>query len=372
MTATPVFLFGTLRDPALRACVFGADLPARPAWLPGAEARRAAGAEWPVLVPVPGARAPGLLVTPPREALARADYYEGLFGYARAPARVETGAGEADAEVWRPDAARPEAAGAWDFDAWQARHAALARLAAEEAMALRGARPAEETARRWHLIRARAQARLNAARPAPTTLRHSARPGDVEVVARRVCYAAFFSVEEYDLRHARFDGAMSETITRAAFVSADAVTVLPYDPARDRVMVIEQVRAGPLARGDVEPWSLEAIAGRIDPGEAPEETARREAQEEAGLAVGELIRLAGYYPTPGAKAEFLHSYLGLADLPETAAGLGGVAHEHEDIRAHVIGFDRLMGLVESGEANNAPLILSALELARRREGLRAG
>jgi len=59
-------------------------------------------------------------------------------------------------------------------------------------------------------------------------------------------------------------------------------------------------------------------------------------------------------------------------LPDGAAGLGGVADEHEDIRAHVIGFDRLMELVDTGEANNAPLILSALALAARRAGLRAG
>ena len=59
-------------------------------------------------------------------------------------------------------------------------------------------------------------------------------------------------------------------VTRAAFVSGDAVTVLPYDPLRDRVLVVEQFRAGPQARGDAQAWQMEAIAGRIDPGETPE------------------------------------------------------------------------------------------------------
>jgi nudix-type nucleoside diphosphatase (YffH/AdpP family) len=239
-------------------------------------------------------------------------------------------------------------------------------------MSLRGTRPADETARRWPVIRARAQARLNAADAPPTTLRRRAGPGDVAVAARRTPYAAFFAVEEYDLRHARFAGGMSDEMARAAFVSADAVTVLPYDPGRDRVMVIEQFRAGPFARGDPQPWSLEAIAGRIDPGETPEETARREAREEAGLEIGPLTPIGRYYPSPGAKSEFIHSYIGLAELPDSAGGLGGVAHEHEDIRAHVVPFDRLMALVETGEAGNAPLILSALALERRRAVLRAG
>ena len=371
MTQTHVFLFGTLRDAALRRVVLGADVPVRQATVPGAAAHKVARGDWPVLVEAAGGRAEGLIAALPAEALARADWYEGLFGYVRRRVPAETAEGTLEAQAWCPPEP-PPTDGAWDLAVWQARHGPLARAAAEEALALRGQRPDGETARRWPMIRARAQARLNAARPAPTTLRRSAGRGDVEVAERRTCYADFFSVEEYDLRHVTFGGGMSERITRTAFVSADAVTVLPYDPARDRVMVIEQFRAGPFARGDAEPWSLEAIAGRIDPGEGPEQAARREAREEAGLALGRLIRLGGYYPTPGAKTEFLHSYIGLAELPDGAAGLGGVADEHEDIRAHVIGFDRLMELVDTGEANNAPLILSALALAARRDGLRAG
>ncbi|MBN8194773.1 ADP-ribose diphosphatase, partial [Bacillus sp. NTK074B] len=86
--------------------------------------------------------------------------------------------------------------------------------------------------------------------------------------------ARFFAVIEDRLRHRRFGGGMSETVLRAAFLMSDAVTVLPYDPVRDRVMVGEQFRAGPFARGDRNPWSIEAIAGRIDAGEAPETAAR--------------------------------------------------------------------------------------------------
>jgi nudix-type nucleoside diphosphatase (YffH/AdpP family) len=160
-------------------------------------------------------------------------------------------------------------------------------------------------------------------------------------------------------------------VSRAAFVAGDAVTVLPYDPVRDRVMLVEQFRFGAHVRGDPCPWSLEPIAGRIDGGETPEGAARREAGEEAGITLGELIPIGRYYPAPGATTEYLFSYIGLADLPETAERLGGLATEAEDIRALVIGFDALMALVDSNEAENAPLRLSALELARRREALRA-
>jgi nudix-type nucleoside diphosphatase (YffH/AdpP family) len=168
----------------------------------------------------------------------------------------------------------------------------------------------------------------------------------------------------------QFDGAISETLDREVFVAGDAATVLPYDPGRDRVLLIEQFRMGPYERGDRHPWILEPIAGRIDGFETAASTARREAVEEAGLNLRALEPIARYYGTPGYSTELFHSFLGIADLPDGLTGLGGVADEHEDIRSHVISFDAAMQLIETGEANNGPLILSLLWLARERDRLR--
>ena len=192
------------------------------------------------------------------------------------------------------------------------------------------------------------------------------------MAARREPYARFFAVEEYDLAFRQFDGGLGPVVTRAVFVSGDAVTVLPYDPLRDRVLVVEQFRSGPFGRGDANPWQLEAIAGRIDAGETAEEAARREAVEEAGLTLGALEKVAEYYPTPGICAEFLYSYVAICELPDGSAGVFGVEGEAEDIRGHLIGFSDLMALVASGEVGNAPLILTALWLQRERARLRRG
>jgi len=211
---------------------------------------------------------------------------------------------------------------------------------------------------------------LRAVASAPTTLRKSAVPKDVTVAALRHPYAQFFALEERDTGWRRFDGHMGRAVTRAVFVSGDAVTVLPYDPVRGRVLLIEQYRAGPQARGDGQPWSLEAIAGRIDPGETPEAAARREAVEEAGLTLQDLRFVARYYPSPGAVSEYLYSYVALTDLPDGTAGVFGLDYEAEDIRGHLISLDHLMDLVKSGEIENAPLILTALWLERERHLLR--
>lgn len=231
--------------------------------------------------------------------------------------------------------------------------------------------PPEALAARRGALAVAAASRLRAADARPAALRHSARPGDVVPQALRHPYAAFFAVEEQDLAWRRFDGTLGTPAPRAVFVSGDAVTVLPYDPVRDRVLVIEQFRAGPVVRGDTQPWQIEAVAGRIDPGETPEPAARREAAEEAGIALADLHFVARYYPSPGAVSEYIYSYLALADLPDGSAGIFGLVEETEDIRGHLVAFDTLMALVASGEIDNAPLILTALWLQRERPRLRA-
>lgn len=227
---------------------------------------------------------------------------------------------------------------------------------------------AETMARRLPGLRVEAASRIRAAAAAGRGLRKG--PGEVEAGTVTPSHAGFFAVNVHRLRHRRFDGSLSPELTREVFVVGDAVTVLPYDPWRDRVLLVEQFRMGPYGRGDPLPWQLEAIAGRIDPGETPEEAARREAMEEAGLELGRLEKVAEYYPTPGAVAEYLYSYVALCDLPDGVAGIFGAAEEAEDIRGHLLSFDRLVAAMAAGEIGNAPLLLTGLWLQRERARLR--
>ena len=367
------FFYGTLGHPPLLSAVLGRSPDLIPARASGYEVRHAcdaAGMElgYPLLVPGPvGVEGVLAEVTAAEEEVL--DWYE--IGYRKAVIAVLDAAGTPlEALAYLPEDRRWTPGRLWALADWAAEKGDLATLAVAEVMALRGQVPSEVAIARYPMIRVRAASRLRAALPRPATLRRSAAAGDLEIDSLRTPYAKFFAVEDYQLRHRRFDGTMSQTLDRAAFISGDAAVVLPYDPVRDTVLLVEQFRTGPFARGDANPWSLEAVAGRVDAGETPEDAARREAEEEAGVTLGRLIAAPAHYPSPGAKSEYLYCFIGLCDLPETGPGLGGLAAEHEDIRSHRIGFTQMMALIDSGEIETGPLVVIALWLARLREDLR--
>jgi nudix-type nucleoside diphosphatase (YffH/AdpP family) len=352
---TAVFLAGPLRDDPLRATVLGGEHLAAPAVLLSAQGTQE------------GVALSGLSA----HQIQRIAFYAAAASLNMAEGQVRLAEGEE-----RTILAVTPADGiamSRDFSAWQARWATTARATAQEAMAQYGVTPPELLRRRWGQMLTRGGAMARAAEPRPDThsLRRLSGPADVVSQARRWPYSHYFAVEEHDLQFRRFDGGMSPPLDRAVFISGDAAVVLPYDPVRDRVLLIEQFRVGPYARGDVSPWLLEAVAGRIDGGETPQEAARREAEEEAGLKLRDLIAGPRYYPSPAAKAEYIYSFVGIADLPDGTEGIGGLATEAEDIRSHLIGFEALMRLIGSGEIDNAPLMLIALWLERLRPDLRS-
>lgn len=367
------FFCDTLRHLPLLEAVLGHPFEVQSAALADHALFWAKDSSFPILAPLMGAQAEGILLRADSDVdVARLEFFEGGFGFRAHPMQVIHAEGAIDAFVYNADASDcPRSRGApWLLADWQRMYGAEFVAMAKDYLALFGVKPPRAVAARFEQMLARGASRVRASCGAPTELRHHAGPADVAVAALREPYARFFAMEEIDVSFRRFDGSMSPQVTRAGFIACDAVTVLPYDPVRDRVLVIDQFRAGPYLRGDPQPWQIEAIAGRIDPGETPVEAAKREAVEEAGLVLTDLQSVASYYPTPGCSAEFLYSFVALTDLPDMAAGVFGVEGEAEDIRGHLISFDRLMALVASGEISNAPTVLTAFWLAQNRDRLR--
>lgn len=191
---------------------------------------------------------------------------------------------------------------------------------------------------------------------------------DVQVQKRDTVFQGFFRMDKLWLSHPRFDGRAMPLFTRELFIRGDATCVLPYDPARDEVVLLEQFRLGALGR-DQSPWLLELVAGMNEDGETPEQVAQREGQEEAGLSFQRLDKICDYLVSPGGSTEMIHLYVGLVST-ETAGGIFGVEHEHEDIRAHVVSADEAIAMIQDGRINNAAAIIAIQWLQLNRDRLR--
>jgi nudix-type nucleoside diphosphatase (YffH/AdpP family) len=366
-----LFIYGTLRHLALREAVLGAGHAVRlsEGTLHGYEVVWSPNGPYPLIRAEQDGIAKGLILEGlSADDMARLDYFEGAFDYTTEVLGVRSGAQEVAAKVYLPGEPDPGDAFEWDLEDWAEAQGDVAVEAAHEVMGYYGQMSPKEVGARFGQIRARASARVRA-RHEPVTALSGLTRKDVELNARRRPYSQFFTMQENDLRFAHFEGGQSAEVTRAIFEGGDAAILLPYDPVRDRILVIEQFRTGPYARGDGGPWSLEAIAGRVDPGETPEAAARREAVEEAGLELGGLEQIGASYPSPGSSSEFFYIFAGICDLPDSIAGVGGALSEAEDIRSHLIPALEAIEMLDGGEIRVLPLYAALQWLARNRERL---
>ncbi|HMB77487.1 MAG TPA: NUDIX domain-containing protein [Kiloniellaceae bacterium] len=201
--------------------------------------------------------------------------------------------------------------------------------------------------------------------PKPPPPRQDAR---IELLALDRAYEGFFRIDRYRLKHRRFDGGWTPELDREIFERGQAVALLPYDPRRDEVVLIEQFRVGAYAAG-VDPWLLEIVAGIIEPGETPERVARRETEEEAGLTVGRVEQLAEVFVSPGGATERVTIFCGEVDS-SGAGGLHGLPSEGEDIRVLVRAFSEIPAALAAGAFTNAPVLIALQWLAANRDRLR--
>jgi len=191
----------------------------------------------------------------------------------------------------------------------------------------------------------------------------------VEIAAKSIVYQGFFRLEKYRLRHSLFEGGMSDSMSRELFERGHAVAVLPYDPIRDEVVLLEQFRIGAINDPDGA-WLTEIVAGMIGKDETAEEVAKREAVEEAGCDITELAHICNYYVSPGGTSETISLYCGKVDSNKVVEGIYGLDEEHEDIRVFKSSYQQLVTCFESGKINSAAPIIAIQWLMMNRDSIR--
>jgi nudix-type nucleoside diphosphatase (YffH/AdpP family) len=172
------------------------------------------------------------------------------------------------------------------------------------------------------------------------------------VVARKPIYEGWSRFEIVTVEAPDSNGEVRR-IEREVIDHGDASAVLVIDRDRDVAIMVRQWRA-PLLLGDGEPALLEACAGLIDPGESPEEAARREAEEEIGLRVREMRSLGSIFPSAGTLTERIHLFVAEVSARDRIAnGGGGNPHENEDIEVIEAPLGSLFEMARRGEIEDA-------------------
>ncbi|PJG60023.1 ADP-ribose diphosphatase [Aeromonas cavernicola] len=192
---------------------------------------------------------------------------------------------------------------------------------------------------------------------------------DVKIIEKSVGYDGFFKVNRYRLQHKLFAGGWNGPIVRELFERGHAAALLPYDPVRDQIVLVEQFRIGAIETSAT-PWLLELVAGIIDAGETAETVVRREAVEEAGIVVGRCEHAISYLVSPGGSTERIEVYVGEVDA-SLAHGLHGLAEEGEDIRVHVVSREQAFTWLKEGRIDNAASVIALQWLALNQGELRA-
>jgi ADP-ribose pyrophosphatase len=205
--------------------------------------------------------------------------------------------------------------------------------------------------------------------PAPPFPAHP----DVSIESNERVWDGRYPLDVVRFRHRRFDSTTSAVRTWELWRRGPAAALLPYDPRRDAVVLIEQFRLPALAAG-LEPVMIEVPAGLCDGTETPEQTIRREVQEETGLCPDLLEPIGKFLLTAGGSDELCSLFAGRVRTPPVGSdgllGQAGLATEHEDIRVRVWPATEAIDAAVAGRVPNSVAAIALLWLNARRPALR--
>ena len=173
---------------------------------------------------------------------------------------------------------------------------------------------------------------------------------NLKVTNKKNLYDGFFKMNEISLKYKKYDGSWSNEIKRELFGGAQVSAVLPYDPIKKEIVLIQQFRPGTISR-NTNNYLKEIVAGIIDPGESPEIAAKRECLEETGYKIKKLTSIQGYYPAPGSSESFYHLFLGEVDS-KNEKKIMGLDTENEDILVESYNISQVKKMMQNGELIN--------------------
>ena len=179
-----------------------------------------------------------------------------------------------------------------------------------------------------------------------------------KIFNKKDLYSGFFKLKKLEFVHQKHDGSWTNIVDREIFSGAHVSTLLPYDPIRKEIVLIQQFRAGVISRYD-DDYLYEIVAGIIDENELPEETAIRECVEETGCKVNKIKPIQSYFPAPGSSESYYHLFLGEVNSFD-GDRIMGLESENENILVKSYKVEQVRNMLRHKEIKNG-LTLIALQ-----------
>ncbi|HEY2232757.1 MAG TPA: NUDIX hydrolase [Candidatus Angelobacter sp.] len=178
----------------------------------------------------------------------------------------------------------------------------------------------------------------------------------VAILNRRRVFDRFFQIEEARIQFERFDGSMTEPLSRLCFERGDSVAAIIRNADSNTVVLANQFKYPSYAKGPG--WITEVVAGMIAPNETAEDALKREILEETGYRITKYQHISTFYVSPGGSSErIVLYYVEVSNADRVSTG-GGLRAEGEDIKLIEFGMPEIWNVMASGLIVDAKTLLS--------------
>ena len=175
------------------------------------------------------------------------------------------------------------------------------------------------------------------------------------------------SKEKYTLKKVTFErtatDGKSEEHKNEVYDMGDAVTVLLYNPQHRTIILTKQFRLPSYLNGNKTGMLIEACAGKIE-NESPQESIKREIEEETGYKVSAVKKIFEAYSSPGTITELLHFFVAEYSEAMKVSEGGGLKEEKEDVEVIETSFEEAIQIIDTGEIKDAKTIILLLYAQR--------
>ena len=159
---------------------------------------------------------------------------------------------------------------------------------------------------------------------------------------------------DYDFK---FKNGFWKRISRECYDRGNGTSILLYNPDKKTVILTQQFRMPAFENCNEDGMSIEVCAGALDKNEDPQSCIIREAEEEVGIKINEVIKVIEAYMSPGAVTEKMFCFIAKYNDSMRINSGGGVIDEDEEITVLELPFDRALKMIDTHEIKDAKTIM---------------